>query len=840
MSKCYGELGWRDVEQGVLIPYNGLLPEQEQRDGVTYRIRRRYKGSPKYTKDNRGINIPYGLNLLSRYAKEYPLYITEGETDMVTLFQAGLQAVGIPGATIYKKEFNNYFKDFTTIIVVIDSDEPGRKMLRTIVGSMPPEERVRVFFVEVPDGIKDINEWHCHQCYKNIEIFADKFKMLPVIPATEEGFEMLVRAGVDVVNETYIQGYARVCLGNTRMELEKFAKRMYALQGKDMGVSASTIKKCASDALAMVLTQTQEANEALVAISQGTVIIEEDGCYKLRKLAASGFVYEPFTNFTAIIKHVYVNEVDEETARWELHGPNGVHTIMVSSKEKVSAAAFLDQVCKQAGFMYRVPAVSGFHQMFMQYIEDTNVAPRVKYVRRMGKYEDKWLFPTFGIDSKGDIVPLDTESNSYLLDGVAFAPPIDNDDDGIRYPTKVDLPMPEQLPEKAIADLLYLLDVNQGSKLGWGLLGWMGATYFKDLVISMDWGFPVAYITGNAQSGKTTLATWILKTVGMLSKTAGGATSTAYGINKISSWYGNLPLWFDDIRDLQEGGIWNKVILGAYENAVDYKGTINGGVAIPNKYNSTLLITSEFFVRSPAAMTRCCRFTADDTEQDRSVYNKLNLLINSILPVLGTQMAVRSQRKKLTIKELLKKFKEKLVEEGIRERLAQNYAVVYAGFRMLFWDYLMEDSEIVQQFTNYIIEHAKSELLKNNSSSYAEELLADFAGILVNPTYSQQFRKDEQWFVRDDKWFIFTTDLYETWRRYKGMNGSNNLINKQEFIAQLRRLTVAIRNSNSTAKFKGRTRTCLMFDLNKMRVHPNLDISTLPDLLTDDGLDEII
>ena len=92
-------LGWKDVEDGVLIPYFGELPEQQGTNYPTYKIRTSYKGksgTAKYMKDGKNINIPYGLNLLSQYDINDTLYLTEGETDMVTLLQAGYQVLGIP------------------------------------------------------------------------------------------------------------------------------------------------------------------------------------------------------------------------------------------------------------------------------------------------------------------------------------------------------------------------------------------------------------------------------------------------------------------------------------------------------------------------------------------------------------------------------------------------------------------------------------------------------------------------------------------------------------------------------------------------------------------------
>lgn len=413
----------------------------------------------------------------------------------------------------------------------------------------------------------------------------------------------------------------------------------------------------------------------------------------------------------------------------------------------------------------------------------------------MGKFKDKWLFPEFGIDSKGIVVPLDRAVGCYVLDDEPFAPPRNDEELGVMYPVTPMIPMTEDVSVKDTLDLLNLLEGNQGSLIAWGLLGWIGATFFKDAVIEMNWGFPVAYITGNSQSGKTTLATWILSSYGMMSKTAGGATSSAYGINKVSSVYGNLPLWFDDIRDLGEGGVWNKVILGAYENAMDYKGTVNGTVAVPSKYNSTLLITSEFFVKSPAAINRCCRFVADDTAQDRSTYAEICALVARVLPGLGLRMAVKSQIYREEFKKEVLRSKAVLLNNFVKERAAQNYAVLYAGFMWFFKEVIAEYPEVLARFKEYLIPMIKTEVIMSNSSNYADSIVVDFGGMLTSTTYATQFRRDEHWIVRDRMWYIFTGELYETWRRYKGYNGIQNLVDRNDFVSQLRRLRFAKRNT---------------------------------------------
>lgn len=89
-------MGWEEVDQGVLIPYMGELPEQQGMKYPTFKIRTAYSGGSKYIKDGKKINIPYGLNLLSNYDRDKVLFITEGETDTMTLLQAGFPCIGIP------------------------------------------------------------------------------------------------------------------------------------------------------------------------------------------------------------------------------------------------------------------------------------------------------------------------------------------------------------------------------------------------------------------------------------------------------------------------------------------------------------------------------------------------------------------------------------------------------------------------------------------------------------------------------------------------------------------------------------------------------------------------
>ncbi len=78
--------------------------------------------------------ILYNLQSLNRFDKNKPLIIAEGEKDTLCLISHGFQAVGLPGANLYKTEFNPLFKDFN-VVTMLDNDSAGNEGTRKIIKS---------------------------------------------------------------------------------------------------------------------------------------------------------------------------------------------------------------------------------------------------------------------------------------------------------------------------------------------------------------------------------------------------------------------------------------------------------------------------------------------------------------------------------------------------------------------------------------------------------------------------------------------------------------------------------------------------------------------------------
>lgn len=565
---------------------------------------------------------------------------------------------------------------------------------------------------------------------------------------------------------------------------------------------------------------------------------EEDDHYSYQRVTTSGVTYEPFTSFT--IKVIKREKLDtgEVQSVWRLENNDGrIQDITVGATERASQIEFTKKVCTVDGFMYRVPPIAGFHTMFMCYIEKEVACTTVTRCNEIGKHGDVWLFNEFGIDKKGNI---EYENDGvYVLDEESYMIPQDSIPRDV-YRARINMVSPVKLTEEEVVALLGMLERNQGSKIAWIVLGWIAACFVKDKVQEKGWGFPVCYITGNAQSGKTTLAKWMLKSAGYRNVSALGAKSSVFGINFMASVYSNLPLWFDDIRGLGEEGIWNTVILGAYENAGDLKGTKERSLTVNMDYKAGLLITSEFFMKSPAAQSRCIQLVADESLQDRTVYSDIDKEIDKILPYLGIETILRVQKNELDLTQLLEKYRQLLVDNGVKSRFAQNFAVVLSGFKLMFTNYLNEDGGIWKSMVAYIIKLSKDTDLEVQSSSYAQELVKDIGVILQDKQFKEYIKFGEDWIIRENKLYIKTSGLYDVWRKYKGVNNVGDYNTRREFVAQLRRLTYAVRNTSGTASINGKVVPVICLDLEKMRESEDIEIKILPALLEELDTSEFI
>ena len=79
--------------------------------------------------------------------------ITEGELDAIAVSQLGFPAIGVPGASAWKRRHALLVEGYDRVVVIADADKAGRDMAKKIM-----EGNIPVTVVEPPGGCKDANE----------------------------------------------------------------------------------------------------------------------------------------------------------------------------------------------------------------------------------------------------------------------------------------------------------------------------------------------------------------------------------------------------------------------------------------------------------------------------------------------------------------------------------------------------------------------------------------------------------------------------------------------------------------------------------------------------------
>lgn len=92
-------------------------------------------------------------NVISLHVSEDTVAVTEGELDALISSEAGMPAVGVPGATNWKPFYYRLFDDYERVIIVGDGDKAGREFVASLARNLPNSIRR-----PMPDGY-DVNSY---------------------------------------------------------------------------------------------------------------------------------------------------------------------------------------------------------------------------------------------------------------------------------------------------------------------------------------------------------------------------------------------------------------------------------------------------------------------------------------------------------------------------------------------------------------------------------------------------------------------------------------------------------------------------------------------------------
>jgi hypothetical protein len=149
------EIGLSEISycgaRAVRIPY---LDQDGHTVAVQYRVA--LSGEERFNWKKGSKPVPYGLSRLRQARNGGVIALVEGASDCQTLWHYGIAALGMPSASTWHEEWDQYLEGFGTVLVVLEPDKGG-DTVATRAGRSAFHSRAS--FVRL-DGAKDPSELH--------------------------------------------------------------------------------------------------------------------------------------------------------------------------------------------------------------------------------------------------------------------------------------------------------------------------------------------------------------------------------------------------------------------------------------------------------------------------------------------------------------------------------------------------------------------------------------------------------------------------------------------------------------------------------------------------------
>jgi hypothetical protein len=136
-GSCYVKALGKEIPV-IEIPYADQKGEQ-----VATRYRISPGGDDKFRWEKGSKTSLYGLHKLGEAHSAGYVLLVEGESDCHTAWYRGLPAVGVPGADNWRDEWAEHLNGISKIFVMVEPDEAGKKLWRTLASCKTFDGRLR-------------------------------------------------------------------------------------------------------------------------------------------------------------------------------------------------------------------------------------------------------------------------------------------------------------------------------------------------------------------------------------------------------------------------------------------------------------------------------------------------------------------------------------------------------------------------------------------------------------------------------------------------------------------------------------------------------------------------
>jgi DNA primase len=345
--------------------------------------------------------------------------------------------------------------------------------------------------------------------------------------------------------------------------------------------------------------------------------------------------------------------------------------------------------------------------------------------------EPLWLFKNAILKEDGSILTPDKDGNIWL--GLTGYLPQSIKQGGKKssaaiIPTlNLDENLNFGLPElKDIAKKMEVVFQTKATSLA---IGWIISCLFSEEIFRKYACFPILFIGGKRESGKTTLGNWLMAMTGQADAAgeALGGGSSQPGVIRNLSWYSSLPYWLDEYRNSKSIKTWDGFFRNIYQRQSASKGTLGANVR-SQAINAGIILSGEETPQDNALLSRCVviPLVKARSKDSLDIYREIeNLRTNGYLSRLMLEVIKVKQKLMPVVLKHIDGWKKRMLDEGVGERISLNYAIPAVCYDILF--NRDEDIATRKEFTRWVVEESHRTELEKES----EHMLSVFMEDLV-------------------------------------------------------------------------------------------------------------
>jgi len=796
------EWGWKNAHDGVEMPYYNREGTQ-----IGIKVRVNYSDKPRFIfRTGEGLVshskdlIPYGLQWLDKWIEQGVVYITEGETDALTLAQNGYPVVGIGGTQVWRKEYAKVFGEFRRVILVVDNDAPGMEFATTLAKDIGERLYVKSTF----GSVKDVNDlWRLVAVGERAK-FQDIFNGLEELPATLECFYSALEDNPDLVRSKKALQLLRSELSDA-IAVTMFIERVCKITKFGKRAVGSVVRA----ALKNVSTSSESTDDAPV--------YEQGGKYLKTVVGPTGTRSVEVTNYTYDVLHE-VRTASGIHRVVELHGANGEisEQIDFSPKDLTNFQDHMQKVVSAGGYTFKGGPADLQDVVNHHLIGQTQT--RIWSPSYIGlQDEGVWLFGNCGVDKMGVVTPI--KEGTVTMHGKTYTPRdvmVGEGDDG----RIARMPNPDHetgVPDGYKRRIMDLLTHAFGTWKVLLCLGWIASGWCSNAIYSR-WGFyPMMFVVGKRNSGKSTLAGLMMKAFGASDAEAGMSisTPTVVGMSRMLGWQSSLPQWYDDYRN-SDKRVKSKdgLLLDVYNRHGAVKGTVNAGEVKSDTMRGYLLLSGEDVPSNNAVLTRCVTIQVSEFDRDSAdahrIYEEL-MEQSEYLSAMGLEMCTHYQsadnRKKLIASAEV--IGRNLIDKGVDMRYAINHAIMVAGVLDYFGDVITQEEHatILEELAGYSVEE-RQEIEEDH-------MVASFFSDMEHMITMKLIRNGVDFSHKGDQLHIRFRNIHHAWAAYRRQHGLEEVINERTLMKYIEKEPYYV-DKGRQATFNGSKLKTVLLDLSKM------------------------